>query len=868
MKTPTPIPTPPDTFQPLKDLIQKVKTAQAISATYSQEQVDKLFRAAALAANNARIRLAKMAVEETGMGIVEDKVIKNHFASEYIYNKYKNEKTCGELSYDASFGLRRIAEPIGILAGIVPTTNPTSTAIFKSLITLKTRNGIVFSPHPRAKRSTAEAARIVLEAAVAAGAPENIIAWIEEPTVEMSNYVMRHPDISLILATGGPGMVKAAYSSGKPALGVGAGNTPAVIDETAEIRMAVSSILMSKTFDNGVICASEQSVVVVDAVYEAVKAEFKVRGAHLLMPGEKDKVGATILKDGRLNADIVGQPAAKIAAMAGIKVPDDVKVLIGEAEVIGRDEPFAYEKLSPVLALYRAKDFADAVAKAAALVEFGGIGHTSALYTDMRNSDRAKTFGAAMKTGRVLVNMPSSQGAIGDIYNFKLEPSLTLGCGSWGGNSISENVGVKHLMNIKNIAERRENMLWFRIPPKIFIKYGCLALALRELSGRKRAVIVTDRPLYDLGYADRVTQTLEEMKLEYEVFYEVKPDPDLTTIRKGLDLCNGFKPDVIIALGGGSPMDAAKMMWLMYENPGAKFEEMAMRFMDIEKRICAFPDQARKVQFVAIPTTSGTGSEVTPFAVVTDDATGKKYPIPDYSLTPDMAIVDPELVMNMPKRLTAYGGIDALTHALEAMVSVLSTEFTNSLALEAIRILFKYLPDSYNNGSQDMKAREKVHYAATMSGMAFANAFLGICHSMAHKLGARFDLPHGLANALLITEVIRYNATDNPIKQTAFPQYSYPTAKSRYARVADYLQLGGVTEDEKVERLVEAVEALKTKLDIPKSIRDSGVPEAAFHDALDTLTEDAFDDQCTGANPRYPLIGEIKALYRRAFDGN
>ena len=868
MKTATPAPVAPDTFKTLEALIQKVKTAQAIYATYSQEQVDKIFRAAALAANNARIRLAKMAVEETGMGIVEDKVIKNHFASEYIYNKYKNEKTCGELSYDASFGLRRVAEPIGILAGIVPTTNPTSTAIFKSLITLKTRNGIVFSPHPRAKRSTAEAARIVLEAAVAAGAPEGLIACIEEPTVEMSNYVMRHPDISLILATGGPGMVKAAYSSGKPALGVGAGNTPAVIDETAEIRMAVSSILMSKTFDNGVICASEQSVVVVDAVYDAVKAEFKARGAHLLTPDEKDKVGATILKDGRLNADIVGQPAAKIAAMAGVKVPDDVKVLIGEAEVIGRDEPFAYEKLSPVLALYRAKDFADAVVKAAALVEFGGIGHTSALYTDMRNSDRAKTFGAAMKTGRVLVNMPSSQGAIGDIYNFKLEPSLTLGCGSWGGNSISENVGVKHLMNIKNIAERRENMLWFRIPPKVYIKYGCLALALRELSDRKRAVIVTDRPLYDLGYADRVTHVLEEMNLEFEVFFEVKPDPDLTTIRKGLDLCNVFKPDVIIALGGGSPMDAAKMMWLMYENPEAKFEEMAMRFMDIEKRICVFPDHARKVQFVAIPTTSGTGSEVTPFAVVTDDATGKKYPIADYSLTPDMAIIDPELVMNMPKRLTAYGGIDALTHALEAMVSVLSTEFTNSMALEAIRILFKYLPDSYNNGPQDMKAREKIHYAATLAGMAFANAFLGICHSMAHKLGARFDLPHGLANALLIVEVIRFNATDIPLKQTAFPQYTYPTAKSRYARVADYLQLGGVTEDEKVARLVEAIEALKTKLDIPKSIRDVGVPEAAFHDALDTLSEDAFDDQCTGANPRYPLIGEIKALYRRAFDGN
>ncbi len=867
MKTAAPNPTPPDAFKPLEAMIQRVKAAQACYATFSQEQVDKIFRAAALAANSARIRLAKMAVEETGMGIVEDKVIKNHFASEYIYNKYKNEKTCGELSYDASFGLRRVAEPIGILAGIVPTTNPTSTAIFKSLITLKTRNGIIFSPHPRAKRSTAEAARIVLEAAVAAGAPDGIIACIAEPTVEMSNYVMRHPDISLILATGGPGMVKAAYSSGKPALGVGAGNTPAVIDETAEIRMAVSSILMSKTFDNGVICASEQSVVVVEAVYDAVKAEFKARGAHLLTPAQKDKVGATILKDGRLNAEIVGQSAAKIAAMAGVKVPDDIKVLIGETEKIGIDEPFAYEKLSPVLALYRAKDFADAVAKAAALVEFGGIGHTSALYTNLRNADRAKAFGAAMKTGRVLVNMPSSQGAIGDIYNFKLEPSLTLGCGSWGGNSISENVGVKHLMNIKNIAERRENMLWFRIPPKVYIKYGCLALALRELSDRKRAVIITDRPLYDLGYADRVTQVLEEMKLEYEVFYEVKPDPDLTTIRKGLNLCHVFKPDVIIALGGGSPMDAAKMMWLMYENPDAKFEEMAMRFMDIEKRICVFPEHGRKVQFVAIPTTSGTGSEVTPFAVVTDDATGKKYPIADYSLTPDMAIIDPELVMHMPKRLTAHGGIDALTHALEAMVSVLSTEFTNSMALEAIRLLFKYLPDSYTHGAQDMKAREKIHYAATLAGMSFANAFLGICHSMAHKLGARFELPHGLANALLIVEVIRYNATDNPLKQTAFPQYTYPTAKSRYARVADYLQLGGATEDEKVERLVAAIELLKAKLDIPKSIRDAGVPEASFLDALDTLSEDAFDDQCTGANPRYPLISEIKALYRRAFDG-
>lgn len=868
MKNTAKTPEPADAMRPLEELIQKVKAAQAVYATYTQEQVDRIFRAAALAASSERIRLAKMAVEETGMGIVEDKVIKNHFASEYIYNKYKDEKTCGELSYDASFGLRRMAEPIGIIAGIVPTTNPTSTAIFKSLITLKTRNGIIFSPHPRAKRSTAEAARVVAQAAVAAGAPEGLIACIETPTVEMSNYAMRHPDISLILATGGPGMVKAAYSSGKPALGVGAGNTPAVIDETAEIRMAVSSILMSKTFDNGVICASEQSVVVADAVYDAVKAEFTARGAHILTPAQKKKVGAVILKDGRINADIVGQPAAKIAAMAGVELPGDVKVLIGEAATVGTDEPFAYEKLSPVLALYRAKDFDDAVAKAKALVEFGGIGHTSALYTDMRNTDRVKAYGAAMKTGRVLVNMPSSQGAIGDIYNFKLEPSLTLGCGSWGGNSISENVGVKHLMNIKNIAERRENMLWFRVPPKVYIKYGCLALALRELGDRKRAVIITDKPLYDLGYADKVTQVLEEMKLEYEVFFEVKPDPDLTTIRKGLDLCNVFKPDVIIALGGGSPMDAAKMMWLMYENPDAKFEEMAMRFMDIEKRIYAFPDLGKKAQFVAIPTTSGTGSEVTPFAVVTDDATGKKYPIADYALTPDMAIVDPELVMNMPKRLTAYGGIDALTHALEAMVSVLSTEFTNSMALEAIRILFKYLPDSYNNGAADMKAKEKVHYAATLAGMAFANAFLGICHSMAHKLGARFNLPHGLANALLIVDVIRYNATDIPLKQTAFPQYTYPTAKSRYARIADYLQLGGKTEDEKVDRLVKAIESLKAKLDIPVSIRDAGVPEQAFNAALDTLAEDAFDDQCTGANPRYPLIREIKALYLKAYTGN
>ncbi len=847
-------------------MVARVKAAQRKYATYTQEQVDKIFRAAALAANAERIRLAKMAVEETGMGVVEDKVIKNHFASEYIYHKYKDEKTCGELSYDESFGLRRVAEPLGIIAGIVPTTNPTSTAIFKSLIALKTRNAIIFSPHPRAKKSTREAAMVVLRAAVAAGAPENIIDCIEEPTVELSSALMSHKDINLILATGGPGMVKAAYSSGTPALGVGAGNTPAVIDETAEIHMAVSSILMSKTFDNGVICASEQSAVVVDSVYEAVKKEFIDRGAYVLSPEEKAKVGAIIMKNGRLNAEIVGQPAYKIAALAGLNLPKNVKILIGEAEKVDDSEPFASEKLSPVLALYHARTFEDATAKAEALIEYGGLGHTSSLYTDLRNKDRINYFGEKMKTARVLVNMPSSQGAIGDIFNFKLEPSLTLGCGSWGGNSISENVGVKHLMNVKNIAERRENMLWFKVPPKIYFKYGCMSLALKELSDRKRAVVVTDEVLYNMGFADKVTKVLEEMRMEFEVFFEVKPDPDLTTIRKGLDLCAAFKPDLIIALGGGSAMDAAKMMWLMYENPDAKFEEMAMRFMDIRKRIYAFPELGKKAQMVAIPTTSGTGSEVTPFAVVTDDATGKKYPIADYALTPDMAIVDPELVVNMPKRLTAYGGIDAVTHALEALVSVLSTEFSNSVALEAIRILFKYLPDSYNNGASDLKAREKVHYAATMAGMAFANAFLGICHSMAHKLGARFNIAHGLANALLITDVIRYNATDIPLKQTAFPQYTYPTAKSRYARVADYLQLGGATDDEKVENLIKAIEDLKKKLDIPSSIREAGISVPAFNAALDQLSVDAFDDQCTGANPRYPLISEIKEIYLKAFD--
>jgi len=857
---------PPVTnFDQLQAMIQRVKQAQREYANFSQEQVDEIFRRAALAANTARIKLAKDAVAETGMGIVEDKVIKNHFAAEFIYNKYKDTQTCGVIEEDKTFGLQKIAEPIGLIAGVVPTTNPTSTAIFKALLALKTRNGIIFSPHPRAKRCTADAARIVLQAAVEAGAPDNLIGWIDEPTVELSNQLMQHPEINLILATGGPGMVKAAYSSGKPALGVGAGNTPAVIDESADIRMAVSSILLSKTFDNGVICASEQSVIVVDNLYIAVKAEFAARGAVILNEQDKAKLGNLILKKGKINADIVGQSAATIARMAGIDVPADTKVLIAETETIGPDEPFAYEKLSPVLAMYRASTYADAVEKARQLVAFGGIGHTSVLYTDPRNQDRIEAFGKAMATGRILVNMPSSQGAIGDIYNFKLEPSLTLGCGSWGGNSVSENVGVRHLLNIKTLAERRENMLWYKVPPKVYFKFGCLPLALRELSDRKRAFIVTDKPLFDLGYVEKVTAVLEKMGLDCEIFYEVEPDPSFATVNRGLAIMRVFKPDVIITLGGGSPIDAGKIMWLMYEHPEVKFENLAMRFMDIEKRIYEFPQLGKKAMMVAIPTTSGTGSEVPPFAVVTDEQTGIKYPIADYELTPDMAIVDPELVLTMPKALTAYSGLDALVHAIEAVTSVVSTEFTNGQALEAIRILFKYLPGSYHNGARDIKSREKVHYAATLAGMAFANAFLGICHSMAHKLGAAFHIPHGLANALLISEVIRYNATDVPRKQAIFPQYTYPSAKARYARIADYLNLGGATEDEKTERLVQAIDQLKRELNVPDSIEAAGVKEADFLAKVDELAELAFDDQCTGANPRYPLISEIRELYLKAF---
>jgi acetaldehyde dehydrogenase / alcohol dehydrogenase len=848
--------------------IQRIREAQKRYSKFTQAQVDEIFREAAIAANNARIELAKMAVEETGMGLVEDKVIKNHFSSEYIYNQYKDEKTCGVIETDEAFGITKIAEPIGVIAAVVPTTNPTSTAIFKALISLKTRNGIIFSPHPRAKKSTIAAAKIVLNAAVKAGAPEGIIGWIEEPSVELSQVVMAQAD--LILATGGPGMVKAAYSSGKPAIGVGAGNTPAIIDETAHIKMAVNSILLSKTFDNGVICASEQSVIVVDEVYEEVKNEFEERGAYILRGDELDKVRKIILVDGVLNANIVGQPAAKIAALAGVIVPENAKVLIGEVESVELDEPFSHEKLSPLLAMYRAKTFDEALKKAVRLVELGGFGHTSVLYTDqVASKDRIQQFGVTMKTGRTIINMPSSQGAIGDIYNFKLAPSLTLGCGSWGGNSVSENVGVKHLLNIKSVANRRENMLWFRVPEKIYFKYGCMPVALRELKdlGKKKAFIVTDKVLYNLGFIEPVIKVLEEIEVDYKVFFDVEPDPTLATARKGAEEMISFQPDVVIALGGGSPMDAAKIMWVLYEHPQERFEDLAMRFMDIRKRVYSFPKMGEKAMFVAIPTSAGTGSEVTPFAVITDEKTSIKYPLADYELTPDMAIVDAELMMQMPKGLTSASGIDALTHSLEAFVSVLASEYTNGLALEAIRLVFKYLPDCYNEGTTNIKAREKMAHASTIAGMAFANAFLGICHSLAHKLGATHHVPHGTANGLLITEVIRFNAVDNPRKQAAFPQYKYPNAKWRYARIADYLNLGGTTEDEKVELLIEAIEELKAKVGIPKSIREYGISEQQFYASLDSMSEQAFDDQCTGANPRYPLISEMKQLYINAYEG-
>ena len=854
-------------FSAIEATIQQVVKAQKIYRTFTQQQVDHIFQKAAFAAAQNRIKLARMAVEETGMGVIEDKVIKNQFASEYIYNKYKDEKTVGLIEEDLTFGIRKYAEPIGVIAGIVPTTNPTSTAIFKALITLKTRNGIIFSPHPRAAKSTIEAARIVLNAAVEAGAPEGIIGWIDTPTVEASQYLMHHRDLNLILATGGPGMVKAAYSSGVPAIGVGAGNTPAIIDETANLKMAVSSVLMSKTFDNGMICASEQSLVVVGSVYEKVKQLLLDNNAYILNADEKEKVGKTMILNGHLNSAIVGQSAYKIAVMAGITVPENTKVLIGEATEIRSSEPFSYEKLSPILALYKAGNFREAEYLATQLVKFGGIGHTSVLYTDPNNTDRIESFSSLIKTGRLLINMPASQGAIGDIYNFRLEPSLTLGCGSWGGNSVSENVGIKHLINIKTNAERRENMLWLRMPEKIYFKTGSLPVALQDLAGRKKAFIVTDKPIYDLGYCEKVVQHLNNLHIESNVFYEVEPDPTLANVRKGLARMSPFQPDVIIALGGGSAMDAAKIMWLMYEHPEMEFEGLALRFMDIRKRIYAFPALGKKALMVAIPTTSGTGSEVTPFAVVTDEKTGIKYPIADYSLTPNMAIIDPEFVMTMPAKLAAWSGVDALTHAIEALASVFATEFTNPYALEAARLIFKYLEASVTEGSANQKAREKMHYAATIAGIAFANAFLGVCHSMAHKLGSEFHVPHGLANALLINEVIRFNATNSPRKQATFPQYKYPDAIYRYARLADYLGIQGTTPEEKVEGLIAAIDKLKSAVGIPASIRDAGVPEKEFYAHLDQLSENAFDDQCTGANPRYPSILEIKEMYIRAYEG-
>ncbi|SFL44599.1 bifunctional acetaldehyde-CoA/alcohol dehydrogenase [Halanaerobium salsuginis] len=852
----------------LNQLIDAVEKSQRKYSRYSQAQVDEIFRRAAIAANDRRIELAKIAVADTGMGIMEDKVIKNHFSSEYIYNKYRDEVTCGVVEEDHAYGIKKIAEPIGILAGIVPVTNPTSTTIFKSLISLKTRNAIIFSPHPNAKNCTIEAAKTVLEAAIEAGAPENIIGWIDKPSIELSQHLMQHPKINLILATGGPGMVKAAYSSGKPALGVGAGNTPAIIDETAHLKMAVSSILMSKTFDNGVICASEQSVTVLADVYEQVKKEFIDRGAYILSEKEHKKLADILLIDGHINAKVVGQSAAKIAAMAGIKVAPETKILIAEVNKVGAAEPFSYEKLSPTLALYKANNFKAAVKNAVELVRFGGIGHTSVLYTDPINEDKKDYFSREMKTGRILVNMPASQGAIGDIYNFKLEPSLTLGCGSWGGNSVSENVGVKHLMNIKTTAERKENMLWFRVPEKIYFKYGALPTALAELKDKKRAFIMTDKPLAKLGYTDRVTDVLDKHGVNYRVFSDVEPDPEISMVRKAVKQMNSFDPDLIIALGGGSPMDAAKIAWLLYEHPEAEFKELSMTFMDIRKRIYKFPELGNKAQLVAIPTTSGTGSEVTPFAVVTDDSTGVKYPIADYELTPNMAIVDPDLVLSMPKTLTAHSGIDALVHAIEAYVSVLSSEYTRGLALEAIRLIFKYLPESYHGGSEARKAKEKIHYAATTAGMAFANAFLGICHSMAHKLGSAFHISHGLANALLINQVIKYNSSDRPVKQAAFPQYKYPLTKTNYAKIADHLNLGGNSDEEKVDLLIQAIEDLKKELDIPASIKEAGVSEKEFNQKIASVSELAFDDQCTAANPRYPLISEIKELYLKAYQGD
>ena len=858
-----------DGVEKLEEAIARVREAQKIFATYTQEQVDKIFLAAASAANKERIALAKLAVEETGMGVVEDKVIKNHYASEYIYNAYRDTKTCGVVEEDKAYGIKKIAEPIGVIAAVIPTTNPTSTAIFKTLIALKTRNGIIISPHPRAKNATIAASKIVLEAAVAAGAPEGIISWIDVPSLEMTNTVMKEADI--ILATGGPGMVKAAYSSGKPALGVGAGNTPAIIDETADILLAVNSIIHSKTFDNGMICASEQSVIVHKNVYDAVKEEFAARGCYFLKDEEIEKVRKTIIINGALNAKIVGQKAAKIAELAGVTVPEGTKILIGEVESVELSEEFAHEKLSPVLAMYKAKDIQDAFEKAEHLIADGGYGHTSSIYLNaITEKEKLAEFGERMKTCRILVNTPSSQGGIGDLYNFKLAPSLTLGCGSWGGNSVSDNVGVKHLINIKTVAERRENMLWFRAPEKIYMKKGCLPVALDELKnvmGKKRAFIVTDTFLYENGNTKPITDKLDEMGIQHATFFDVAPDPTLACAKAGAEQMQAFKPDCIIALGGGSAMDAAKIMWVLYEHPEADFMDMAMRFVDIRKRIYTFPKMGEKAYFIAIPTSAGTGSEVTPFAVITDEKSGVKYPLADYELLPNMAIIDTDFHMTAPKGLTAASGIDAVTHALEAYASMLATDYTDGLALKALKTIFEFLPRAYENGQTDVEAREKMANAATIAGMAFANAFLGVCHSMAHKLGAFHHLPHGVANALMIDEVIRFNAAETPVKMGTFSQYDHPHTLARYAEVADYLGLKGKNDSEKVENLIKALDELKAKVGIKATIKDYVADEKDFLARLDEMTEQAFDDQCTGANPRYPLMSEIKQMYLNAYYG-
>ncbi len=858
-----------DSVESLEEGFARVRAAQNKFATYSQEQVDRIFLAAASAANKARIPLAKMAVEETCMGVVEDKVIKNNYAAEYIYNAYKDTKTCGVVEEDKAYGIKKIAEPIGVIAAVIPTTNPTSTAIFKCLLALKTRNAIIISPHPRAKNSTIAAAKLVLEAAVAAGAPEGIIDWIDIPSLDLTNFVMKEADI--ILATGGPGMVKAAYSSGKPAVGVGAGNTPAIIDSSADILLAVNSVIHSKTFDNGMICASEQSVIVLESVYDEVKREFANRGCYFLNPDETEKVRKTIIINGALNAKIVGQRAAKIAELSGVSVPEGTKILIGEVESVELSEEFAHEKLSPVLAMYKASDFEDALCKAETLVADGGYGHTSSIYiNEITEQEKLAEFSARMKTCRILVNTPSSHGGIGDLYNFKLAPSLTLGCGSWGGNSVSENVGVKHLLNIKTVAERRENMLWFRAPEKVYIKKGCLPVALDELRtvrGAKRAFIVTDTFLYENGYTKPIADKLNEMGIAHTTFFNVQPDPTLANATEGAAQMAAFKPDTIIALGGGSAMDAAKIMWVLYEHPEADFMDMAMRFIDIRKRVYTFPKMGEKAYFIAVPTSAGTGSEVTPFAVITDEKTGVKYPLADYELLPNMAIIDTDFHMSAPKGLTAASGIDAVTHAVEAYAAMLATDYTDGLALRSLKMVFEYLPRAYENGQTDVEAREKMANAATMAGMAFANAFLGICHSMAHKLGAFHHLPHGVANAIMIEEVIRFNAAEAPVKMGTFSQYDHPHTQARYAEIAEYLGCKGATDAESVENLIKKINELKAKVGIKDTIKDYGVDEQDFLDRLDDMVEQAFDDQCTGANPRYPLMSEIRQMYLNAYYG-